>query len=382
MKKAIYFLLSFMIVVSLILTGLPGCGKGPPEEPVKIGFLAPFTGFADVTNPDMLRGVEFVLDEIGWEVAGRQIEVFVEDSGSDPSIAVDKARKLVEYDNVDVVLGPPVAHTSLAVSAYLGKKGVIHLPTSPEPEFMLEQSPLSFIQFGTQEGLSYPLGQYAYEIGYRKASLLTADYEEGYVFCGAFRDGFTEAGGVVIQEQLVDPYTEDIGPYILNIDKSSDVIAAWLVALGSLTYAQRVREYGLNMPLMFVVNLPIAQSVLPQLGDAALGMISTATYTSLIDTPENNRFVNKYREKHGEYPTCYTMEGYGAVSVYLEAVKITGGDTTPEKIAEALKIVEVDTPKGKITMTPERVGVNNVYIVEATKVDGRYAWKPLKTVRR
>jgi branched-chain amino acid transport system substrate-binding protein len=283
---------------------------------------------------------------------------------------------------VDVSVGPSVSHVALAVGAYLAPLGVPYLPAGPAPGSILKNE-RAFISFGSQEGLTFPLGVYAYEAGYRKATMLIADYEEGYSFCGHFKKGFVQSGGAVIQEQLVDPYAGDIASYLVNIDKKADFIGFWLVGLASLTLPKRVKEYGLNLPLFFMMSLPVEESVLPQLGDDALGMKSLALYTSLIDTPINKRFVAEYRAKYDEYPIGgYTQEGYVGISVFLEAVRATGGDTTPEKIVEALKTVSVVTPGGIVKMTPERSAISDFYIVEAVKVDGRYAWKPLKKIRR
>ena len=60
--------------------------------PIKIGLLAPLSGAFSATGKDMLVGTEQYLDEIGRTVAGRKIELIVEDTEGTPATALTKAR--------------------------------------------------------------------------------------------------------------------------------------------------------------------------------------------------------------------------------------------------------------------------------------------------
>jgi branched-chain amino acid transport system substrate-binding protein len=66
-----------------------------------------------------LRGVELKLEKVGYEVAGRKIEFSKENGAFDPVVYVDKARKLVEHDKVDVALGPLLPPVGFTVASYL-----------------------------------------------------------------------------------------------------------------------------------------------------------------------------------------------------------------------------------------------------------------------
>jgi branched-chain amino acid transport system substrate-binding protein len=51
---------------------------------MKIGFLAPLTGGAAQIGRDMVNGFEMYLDEAGGQIAGRKVEVIVEDTAGQP----------------------------------------------------------------------------------------------------------------------------------------------------------------------------------------------------------------------------------------------------------------------------------------------------------
>ena len=69
------------------------------------------------------HGILTALSQIGDQWMGRPVEYFKADSGSDPVVAVDKARELVEKDGIHVMLGPIFSPASAAVTQYLWKEG-------------------------------------------------------------------------------------------------------------------------------------------------------------------------------------------------------------------------------------------------------------------
>src|SRR5437762_8167015 len=84
-------------IVALLALATPlAAPVGVPAQsaPIKIGFLAPLTGpFAQI-GKDMVNGNQLYLNEINSQIAGRKIEVIVEDDEGNPATALNKARKL------------------------------------------------------------------------------------------------------------------------------------------------------------------------------------------------------------------------------------------------------------------------------------------------
>ena len=85
-----------------------------PRPPIKIGFTADLTGIAAQPAKDMVNGFTMYLDEVGHQMAGRKVEVIVEDSQGRPDVAVSKLRKVVEHDRVHVVAGFLFGHVGYA----------------------------------------------------------------------------------------------------------------------------------------------------------------------------------------------------------------------------------------------------------------------------
>ena len=92
------------------------------DNPIKIGFLAPLTGpFADV-GKDMVEGVQLALKSLGGKIAGRPVELLIQDTAGDPDTGLSKARLLVEQSKVDLLTGVYHGGVAMAVAFYAKQK--------------------------------------------------------------------------------------------------------------------------------------------------------------------------------------------------------------------------------------------------------------------
>src|SRR5689334_9297790 len=99
-------------------------------DAVKIGLDNPLTGTYAAPGKNELVGCQMALDEINAKggVLGRKAEIVVEDSTSgDAGVAVQKARKLIDGDKVNFLLGNVNSALSLAMAQVSNEKGVLHI---------------------------------------------------------------------------------------------------------------------------------------------------------------------------------------------------------------------------------------------------------------
>jgi len=115
-----------------------------------------------------------------------------------------------------------------------------------------------------------------------------------------------------------------------------------------------------------VIN--IGQSVLPpMLPDLAPKLIGNiwqhAEYQPFYKNAANQRFGELFQAKFGHPAGSLEGSGYAVGLVVLEALKITKGDTNPDKIHEAVKSIKMDTPLGKLSFMPgkpDKSGVEGI----------------------
>lgn len=342
---------------------------------VKVGVLLPYTGIAAAVAPAIESGVQYAFAEKDMEVAGNEITLIFEDETDDPTVSVNKARKLVEQDEVDVILGPQLAHTAAAVSAYLTPLGVPHLVlgTGDTP-----QSDHTFYP-GTGRGDMYVTGLFAYdELGAETAAILYQDYLFGQQARDGFTAGFTERGGEVVSEQGVPFGTADMAPFLEGVG-DVDVLGVLLVNPSDFAFVRQFREFGLEMPVIFISNAPQEAPLLAEMGNDVVGMYGSSWYSPQIDTPANHEFVAGYAEAYGFPPGIATHTAYMAAAIYIHALEQTGGDPSYGKIIEAIENIEnFENPAGTITMGPAHVAVHDQFVFQVSKEGERYVWDVVK----
>jgi branched-chain amino acid transport system substrate-binding protein len=373
-----------ILLGSLILFNAPGVVPTQASEEIKIGAILPLTGALLRQGPKVQEGAQMAFEDAGWQVAGKKIKLIVEDSGTNPTTGLDKARKLVESDKVIAIMGPQHSGVANAIQPYMNKNKVLSLKSRQFPKPLIAKYPYLIVLDGTQEQTCWPMGWYAYEqMGFRKITAMGSDFIAGRAFVGGFMKGFKEKGGEIVQEQWFPLGNVDFGPY-LGALKPADACASWLGGPGALRFITQYYDYGVykRMPLIAAyASSLIDEDILPQLGEKALGIVGPSSYASTLDNPINERAVKKYKAKHGVPPPDSMMVGgYMNAFVLLKGLEATRGDTNPDKLRKAILALKLkDTPIGPLSFTPQGAGIFNVYVVKVAKLGGEYVWDVVHT---
>src|SRR5215510_5821793 len=110
-----------LATIAALLAWRPSLGQAPP---IKLGLLLPYTGPIASVGQDATRGFELHLAKLGNKVAGREIQILKEDDEFKPDVGLTKARKLVERDRVDLLVGPVNSAVALALRDYINRQGI------------------------------------------------------------------------------------------------------------------------------------------------------------------------------------------------------------------------------------------------------------------
>src|SRR5262249_44682990 len=111
------------------VTGAPFILTARGDEPVKIGMINPLTGVLSAAAQSELDGAKYAEAEINKNggILGRPVQLLTEDSASDVGTGVQKTRKLIDRDNVNVILGDVNSGTAYAMSQVTNEKKVFHI---------------------------------------------------------------------------------------------------------------------------------------------------------------------------------------------------------------------------------------------------------------
>lgn len=357
-------------------------------EPIKIGFDEGFTGFMSYDTELAEKGILTALAMLDNQFMGRSLEYIKADNGSDPVVAVDKARQMVESDKINVMIGPIFSPSAKAVADYLGKSsGIPQMSIVGQPTENLETANgLAFIHTGFFDSHGYYFGKYLAEKGYKTVNVINYDDTPAHALTAGFKKAFVdEGGGQVLSENYVPIETVDFSAYLTTM-KKADVTLFWIFGNGAVPFVKQYNDYGLTAPLAAPMSNNFSDEQLAELGDPGLGMLACDYYAYTIDNPQNKEFIAAYQKLYpGENPT---PQGYGAwqgVMLYIEGLKATGGDTTPAKVIQAMSNLSLDTPAGKVTVVPDKnafIAKRDFYMLEVQKVGNALTWVPVKTYQQ
>ena len=366
------------IFVSLIL-GLAArsvvLAQGP--GPIKIGLLVPLTGAASALGKDMQNGTELYLDEIGRQVAGRKIELIIEDTEGVTSTALTKARKLVDQDKVHILTGGLLASTGYALHPFAdGQKIPTTYPVMSSDDLTQRKPAKWVVRTGWNSSQStHVLGEWiAKNTKYRKIAAIALDYAFGWESVGGFQRTFEENGGQIVQKIWAPISTNDFSPFIAQVKRDADAVFAVAFGRASLQLVKQYDESGMKARIPLIGNGTVTdESVLPQMGDEALGVITTLHYSAALDTPTNVKFAKAFEARGGKVPSYYGETCYTNARWIVEAIKAIGGKVEDrEQLIAALRKVELrDFPRGPVKIDAWGNPVQNVYIRKVEKVGGK-----------
>jgi branched-chain amino acid transport system substrate-binding protein len=364
------------LLLLLVMLGAPqpAAAQGGP---IKIGLLSPLTGAASAIGKDMLNGTELYLDEIGRQVAGRKIELIVEDTEGVTATALTKARKLVDQDHIHLLTGGLLASTGYALHPFVDS---VKIPTTypvMSSDDLTQRKPARWVvRAGWNSSQStHAFGEWvAKNLKYKKIATVGFDYAFGWESVGGFQRTFEENGGQIVQKIWTPLNTNDFSPFIAQIRRDVDAVFVVFFGRGSLQFVKQYSDSGLKAKIPLLGNgTTTDESVLPQMGDEALGVHTALHYSAALDNPANKRFAKAFEAKAGKMPSYYAETCYTNARWIAEAVKAIGGKVEDrEAFLAALKKVELkDFPRGPVVIDRWGNPIQNVYIRKVERVGGQ-----------
>ena len=164
---------------------------------------------------------------------GKKLEIVTGSSDATPEAAIKAARKLVEQDKVDILIGPLSGDEGLAMRDYAKTQPqvtFINGTSAAEQTTLVDPAP-NFYRF-TTDGVQWMagLGTYSYNTkGYKKVITIGEDYSYPYTQVKGFMIEFCKAGGHVVDKFWVPLGTKDYSSVVAKIPDDIDAI---YVALG------------------------------------------------------------------------------------------------------------------------------------------------------
>jgi branched-chain amino acid transport system substrate-binding protein len=317
---------------------------------VKVGVLAPLSGFAAADGKSALTGVEIAAEEINGKggLLGRRVELVVYDDQADPKQAVSFARRLVELDKVSLIIGASYSGASLAAAPVANEAGVPFMAAYAVHPDITRGKPFAF-----RMGLLGPVqgrvgAQLVSDLQVKRVAVLTIQNDFGRSLEAGFREHAGKVGLEIVFADLYPPGNQNFTPVLARIRASG---AEALYASGYYAEAanlvRQARALGMRIPIIGQEGYD-SPKFIELAGPAAEGVLITTTLDRDSRNPEVQGFLSKYRAKAGIPADMVAASGYSALKVLAMAAQ-KAGRLEPAVVGWTLKsMANLDTAVGHV----------------------------------
>jgi branched-chain amino acid transport system substrate-binding protein len=331
---------------------------------------------------EMERALVMYLKERNGTLGGRKVDLIVADTAGVPATARTKTQELVEKNNVNCLIGPLAAFEALAIDDYIkqaqiptfvGCRGRGHDATPSEPLVRSRHIDL--------RSMRPPAREYcAKELKYARMITMADDIAYGHEMCAGFQRTFEENGGKIIQKLFPPLTAPDYGTYVAQL-KGADAIFLGFAGSNGFRFTRQFVEYGLKEKTQLVGGMTaLDESVLRNMGDEALGIVTSCWYSAELEAKPNQTFAPAFRKEFKYDPGFYAAATYVNGAVLEAAVKAVNGKVEDKNVfMAALRATNVDTARGPVKFDQYGNVVGNVYLRKGTRKDGRFVNSVIKT---
>lgn len=306
-------------------------------EKIRIGHLTPLTGFLGALGEYAVMGIKMATEEINAAggVMGRQLDVMSEDSVN-PQVASSKAQRMIERDNVAVLMGEINSASALTISQVAARNKKLFLSIGARSD-ALRGKDCNRYTFHVDIPVTVmvnAVGQALVRdnmVKGRKIYSLTADYLFGHDLAKAAKNFFGANGGNLIGDELVPTDVTDFSPYLLKIRQAKpDLVSTNLAGNQVTNFVKQYAEFGLPYPVVgFNLNTADAWAA----GEGNLGGIWPTVWHHDLNTPASKTFTANFMKKYGKVPENHAWIEYVSLKILAQAMNATKSTDTEKLIA-------------------------------------------------
>ena len=323
-------------VAAASLLALCGATSAWAQETINIGAVLSLTGANATVGEDVRRGIMLGIEHVNAKggVLGKKLNIIIEDSGGNPTTALNAARKLATVDKVPVVMGEYSSGITLPMAQYLVKEGVTHLNIASSSTKIRQLGATSFSLVGLENFGNKFSAKDTWDLGYRKVAMIAPNNAYGQGVLEGYKAEFEKLGGKVVTEVL---YTAGQSTYRRELQQMarSNPDAYVYTAYGqeSAVINREAEELGLRKTPWYAILMSMSLSdTPPAIAEGQIGM-ELGSVQGEAGKAYSDAFKAKYKEG---FKTSYTGYGYDGVMLTAAAIEKAQA-TTPAAIQAALK---------------------------------------------
>ena len=294
---------------------------------IKIGLDNPLTGTYAAPGKNEEIGCQLAVEQINAKggILGRKIELLSEDSTSgDAGTAVQKARKLIERDKVDFLVGNVNSGLAQAIAQVSNEKGVLHIVPGghTDPITGKDCKWNVFRVCNTTRMEANAVSQLLYSKYGKKWHFITPDYAFGHTLYQGCEANLKQLGGTVTGNELTPLGITDFSSYLIKARAANpDVLVVLVQGNDMVNCLKQISQFGIDKQIHVAGTQQELESVEAMPPEARVGVWMFEWYWKQAGSnPGLDKFVADIRKRTGgKVPTARTWFGYVTIHAYAHA---------------------------------------------------------------
>ena len=329
--------------------------KARGEQSIKLGWIDPLTGSLSALAVTETAGAKYAVAAINKKggVLGRQLELLVEDSANDVGTGVQKARKLIDRDQVSAIFGDVNSGIAYAIMGVTAEKKIFHIVPGGHTDAITGKDCKwnAFRVCNTTAMDAAAITKTLVQKFGKKFFFITPDYAYGHTLQENFVKNLTKLGGTYQGDMLPISSTEFSATLIKAKAFKPDVLLNNMGGLAQIDCMKQFVQFGMNKEMALGGALFELESVRSVPKEAQAGWWDFEWWWDQPGVPHVAEFVADVRKEVGTTPTARHWFGYVAINSFKLAAEKAKSLEGPKLVA-ALEDMELPP---EIALQPGKV---------------------------
>ena len=336
------------------------CGTAFAADTIKIGMLAPLTGFAAADGFSAYESVKLAVEKVNAEggVLGKKVELICYDDAADPKQSVLLAHKLIGQDRIVAFVAGSYSLPTRAASTLFNDAEIplvsayaLH-PDITKGDFTFRNGFL-----GTVEGKGAAYTAVTL-LKAKKIALIVSDNDFGTTLTQGFEEFMKDHPEAKIVSHQKYPMSEkDFKPYLSKMkaaDPDAVFFSGYYFQVGPAM--KQAKEMGIKVQFIGEEGADSPKTI-EIAGDAAEGFIMVTNLNRDDKRPFVQEFLNAYRKRHKIEPDMVGASSYDGFMLLVNAIKqakTTDGPAVAKALAKTANydgltgLIKGFTPEGEV----------------------------------
>ena len=356
--------------------GLAALPAAAQDNVFKIGLVLPMTGQQATTGRQIEAAARLYMAQNGDTVGGKKVQLIVKDDTSLPDVTRRLAQELVVNDKVNVLAGMGITPSAMATAPLATQAKTPLVVMAAATSSITEASPYVVRTSFTLPQVSVALADWAPKNGIKKVVTLVSDYGPGIDAEKFFNQRLAFNGGQVTEALRVPLRNPDFAPFLQKVrDAKPDALFVFVPSGAGAAVMKQFLERGMDKAgIKLIATGDVTDDdQLNDMGDGALGVVTSHHYSAAHPSPLNKKFVEAFEKANkGLRPNFMAVGGYDGMRVIYEALKTTKGAGGGDALLAAMKGQVFESPRGPVFIDAQtRDIVQNVYLRKVERVNGQ-----------